>query len=209
MVDWDERFETGQYPRDPEPSALLERYVDVIPDGRALDVAAGSGRNAVFLADRGYRVDALDKSKSGLKITRERAVDRNVSGRLNCIQSDIPSYEFPADAYDLITISFYRAIDRFPDIKAALTDGGFLFVEHHLRTTDVVQTGPSGDRYRFASNELLYSMLDLTVLQYTERTETRSDGRDASVARILARNCSEPRQSYPSFGDTIDKKDAV
>jgi SAM-dependent methyltransferase len=199
MPDWDERFERGQYPQDPEPSRLLRRYVASCPDGRALDVAAGTGRNAVFLAERGYRVDALDSSRSGLEITRERATERGVGDRLACIQADVPSHAFPTDVYDLITVSFYRAVDRFPDLKEALTDGGILFVEHHLRTTDAVESGPSGDRYRFGSNELLRAMLDLTVLCYEERTETRDDGRNASIARIVARNSAGPRQSYPSL----------
>ena len=197
MVDWDERFRTGQYPREPEPSTLLKRYVESLPRGRALDVAAGTGRNAVFLADRGYRVDALDASRAGLEIARERAADRGVADRLNCIRGDVSTYEFPSEAYDLVTISFYRAIDRFPDITAALKAGGVLFVEHHLRTTDAVASGPSGDRYRFAANELLHASLDLTVLAYEERTERRSDGRSGAIARVVARNTSGQRQSYP------------
>jgi SAM-dependent methyltransferase len=197
MTDWDERFRTGQYPQDPEPSEMLRRYVDALPDGRALDVAAGTGRNAVFLADQGYRVDALDGSRPGLDITRNRAAERGVEDRLELIQTDIPSHAFPEQVYDLVTISFYRALDRLSDIKGSLTEGGVLFIEHHLRTSDPVSSGPSGDRYRFAANELLRSTLDLTVLSYEEKTETRSDGRKAAIARVVARKTSAPQQSYP------------
>jgi len=52
MTDWDDRFVSGEYPRAPEPSAVLRSYEPAIPDGRALDVAAGTGRNAVYLARR-------------------------------------------------------------------------------------------------------------------------------------------------------------
>lgn len=201
MADWDERFKTGQYPQDPDPSKLLRRYVDARSGGRALDIATGTGRNAVFLADSGYEVDALDKSRAGLEITRERAAERGVADRLNGIQADVQEYEFPHSAYDLVTISFYRAIDRFSDIKAALKDGGVLFVEHHLRTPDEVTSGPSSDRYRFAANELLYASLDFTILSYHARSETRDDGRKAAIARIVARKGSEQRQSYPSVED--------
>lgn len=199
MTDWDERFESGQYPQNTEPSRLLQRYVDALPPGRALDVATGTGRNAVFLADRGYRVDALDKSRSGLEITRDRAVECGRADRLELVQGDVPTYEFPTDTYDLVTISFYRAIDRFSDIKESLTEGGVLFVEHHLRTAEPTSSGPSGDRYRFAANELLHSALDLTVLAYEERTEARPDGRNAAIARVVARSTSGQRQSYPSL----------
>ena len=196
MVDWDERFESGSYPQHPDPAPVLKRYVDGSGDGRALDVATGTGRNAVFLAEHGYAVDALDKSRAGLETTRRNAAERGVAGNLNCIQTDIPSHTFPEGTYDIVTVSFYRAVDRFPDLKAALAPGGLFFVEHHLRTADPVEGGPSGDRYRFAANELLNSCLDLTVLSYEEGIEVRDDGRESAIARIVARNASG-RQSYP------------
>jgi SAM-dependent methyltransferase len=197
MTTWDERFREGEYPQNPDPSPVLEQYLSEIPDGRALDVATGTGRNAVFLAAAGYDVDALDQSREGLRITRGNAAENGVEDRLNLIQTDVPTHEFPTDRYDLITVSFYRAIDRFPDIKRALRDGGYLFVEHHLRSTDETPSGPSSDRYRFGANELLNACLDLTVIYYDASTEERPEDRRRASARILARNTHGQRQSYP------------
>ena len=241
MPTWDERFRRGEYPTEPDPATLLERWADRLPDGRALDVATGTGRNAVFLAEHGYEVDAVDRSRVGLEITMGNARDRGVADRVNPIQADLTEYGFPTDAYDVVTVSFYRTVDRLPDVRDALTDGGVLFVEHHLRTTDEIDLGPSGDRYRFAANELLRVCLDLTVLHYeagrerreAERSEAsncasgRSDQRErrhasreadrreasdrasgeaasreadgavGATARILARNSTGQRQSYP------------
>jgi SAM-dependent methyltransferase len=197
MPTWDDRFREGAYPTDPDPSPVLERYVDSFPDGRALDIATGTGRNAVFLADRGYRVDAVDQSRTGLEITRENARERGVDDRIELLQADIPEYAFPEAAYDVVTVSFYRCVDRLPDIKEALTDGGVLFVQHHLRTTDDLEAGPSTDRYRFAANELLNACLDMTVLYYDAATERRDDGRRAANTQIIARNSTGTRQSYP------------
>jgi SAM-dependent methyltransferase len=197
MTTWDERFREGDYPQDPAPNPVLRDYVDELPTGRALDVATGTGRNAVFLAESGYDVDAVDQSREGLRITRENAADRGVADRLNLVQADLTDYCFPTERYDLVTISFYRAVDRFPDVKESLVGGGYLFVEHHLRTSDPTDSGPSSDRYRFASNELLYACLDLTVLYYDETTEVRPDGRRRAAARVLARKSSGTRQSYP------------
>jgi SAM-dependent methyltransferase len=199
MTTWDERFRNEEYPTNPDPSPVLERYLDACPDGRALDIATGTGRNAVFLASEGYRVDALDQSREGLRTARENARDRSVADRVDWIQADVGSYEFPPSTYDLVTISFYRAVDRFPDIKEALTPGGVLFVQHHLRTADPVESGPDGDRYRFASNELLHACLDLTVLHYTERTDVREDDHRSAIAEIVARNTSGHHQSYPEI----------
>ena len=151
----------------------------------------------MFLADAGYTVDAIDQSRVGLELTHERASERGVADRLNPIQADVTSYEFPTDRYELITISFYRAIDRFPDIKEALVPGGYLFVQHHLRSTESTPSGPSSDRYRFGANELLHACLDLTVLYYDEVTEERPGDRRRANARILARNSSGVRQDYP------------
>lgn len=198
MTTWDERFREGEYPQDPDPTAVLERYVETFPDGRALDVATGTGRNAVFLAEQGYRVDALDRSREGLKIARQNAADRGVTGNTDWIRADATEYCYPADTYDVITISFYRAVDRLPDIKEALTADGVLFMQHHLRSTDDIDVGPSGDRYRFPANELLHVCLDLTVLYYDERTEVRPDGRKSATAQVIARNAAAPRQSYPN-----------
>jgi SAM-dependent methyltransferase len=197
MTSWDERFRRGEYPADPDPSPVLQGVLEDVPDGRALDVAAGTGRNAVFLAAAGYEVDAVDRSRVGLRRAREHAADRGVADRLNCIQADVPTYEFPRATYDLVTMSFYRTVDRLPDIKAALAPGGYLFVEHHLRSTDDTPSGPSTDRYRFAANELLRACLDLTVLYYDEATEERPGDRRRASVRILARNSSGQRQSYP------------
>ena len=196
MTSWDERFSTGEYPTDPDPSPVLQRYVETFPDGRALDVATGTGRNAVFLAEEGYRVDGIDQSREGLAIARENAEDRGVGDRTNWIQADVPEYAFPEATYDVVTISFYRAIDRFPDIKEALKPGGILFVQHHLRTTDEATSGPSGDRYRYAANELLHACLDLTVLYFDAATED-SERRTSATTQIIARNTSGHHQSYP------------
>jgi SAM-dependent methyltransferase len=199
MTDWDERFRTGQYPTDPDPSPLLEAHVDSLPDGRALDVATGTGRNAVFLAERGYDVVGLDRSREGLRIARENARERGVDARAEWIETDVNEHVFPRSAFDVVTISFFRPVDRLGDVKAALRPGGVLFVEHHARTTDPTDAGPSGDRYRFGANELLHACLDLTVLRFEVGTETRWDGRRAALTRILARNTTGQWQSYPEL----------
>lgn len=197
MADWDERFASGEYPRAPEPSPVLRSYEPAISDGRALDVAAGTGRNAVFLADAGYDVDALDASREGLRIIGERAADRGIGDRIESVLGDVETYGFPSETYELITVSFFHVLDRFADLAEALVPGGYLFVEGHLRSASPTPSGPSDDRYRFAANELLRSGLGLTVLYYDETTEERPDDRRRATARLLARRSTGGRQSYP------------
>ncbi|WP_396613528.1 class I SAM-dependent methyltransferase (plasmid) [Haloferax sp. S1W] len=196
-MEWDERFREGEYPTNPDPSPVLRAYAETFPEGQALDVATGTGRNALFLAEQGYDVDALDFSEEGLRIVRENARDKGVDDRIETVQADAETYDFPADTYDVITISFYRTLDRLGDIKSALNPGGVLFYQHHLRSDPPATVGPRTDRYRLRSNELLHACLDLTVLYYEESTE-QVDGRTSASATVIARNSHGGAQSYPT-----------
>jgi SAM-dependent methyltransferase len=207
MVTWDERFRNEEYPVDAEPSDLLKRFVATLDGGRALDVATGTGRNAVHLAGEGYDVVGLDRSVEGLRIARERATERGVEDRCEWVQTDLVEHEFATEAYDLVTVSFFRVVDRLMDVLDALRPGGILFVEHHLRTTGAVDRGPSGDRYRFGANELLHAALPLTVLHFETRTEER-DGRRGAVTRVVARNTHGTRQSYPEVPASVPDPDS-
>jgi SAM-dependent methyltransferase len=206
MTSWDERFRDGDYPHEPEPSPVLRSMVETFPDGRALDVATGTGRNAVFLAEAGYDVDAIDQSREGLRITRERAEQRGITDRLSLVHADAKEYDYPESRYDVVTISFFRTLDRLNDVKDALRPGGILFYQHHLRSPEAT-VGPSGDRYRFRANELLHACLDLTVLSYeasTDYTDHHGEGdgggdsdRVSATATVVARNSHGGTQSYP------------
>lgn len=193
MTTWDERFRTGEYPSTLDPSPVLREYVDEVDAGRALDVACGTGRNAVFLARQGYETDALDQSAEGLRITRENAADSDVDDRINLIQADATQFDYPERYYDVVTVSFFRNIDRLGDIKAALECGGLLFYQHHLRSDPPAEAGPDTPRNRFGSNELLHACLDLTVLYYEESSEIWQ-GQLSTTVEIVAR---KDTQSYP------------
>jgi SAM-dependent methyltransferase len=196
MTTWDERFRDGDYPAHPDPSPVLREYVEPTTDGRALDVACGTGRNSLFLAEQGYEVDALDQSAEGLRMTRETATAQGVADRVNLIQADATEFDYPAGRYDVVTISFFRVLDRLSDLKAALGPDGLFFYQHHLRSVPPAGKGPSSDRYRFRANELLHACLDLTVL-YFEASSEQADGRLSATAEVVARNSHGGAQSYP------------
>ena len=198
---WNEKYSTDddfQLPDDPIPE--LEDYVDHCPDGRALDVATGTGRNALFLAEHGYDVEAVDVSDRALEIARGKAQERDLEGDVEWIRADLAEADLEADAYDVITVSFFAALDLLPDLKEALAPDGVLVYEHHLRSTDDIEIGPSSDRYRFRSNDLLRACLDLTILHYEEKLRTVNDG-TVAVATLVARDSSGGAQSYPRLSD--------
>ncbi len=70
---WDERYRAGAYAGRTWPSELLSRWIDRLPAGRALDLACGAGRNALFLACHRYRVKAVDISAEALQRPSEAA----------------------------------------------------------------------------------------------------------------------------------------
>jgi SAM-dependent methyltransferase len=193
---WEERYRTGDFDPPETPSPLLEEVVDLLPEGRALDVATGTGRNALFLAAQDYAVDAIDISEAALAVARERAAERSVE--VDWVRADLEEYEFPEGAYDVVMVDFYTAFDRLPDLKGALAPDGVLLYEHHLRSAEPVDRGPEGDRYRFRSNDLLHACLDLTVLRYEETTRT-IEGRTAALVTLVARNSAGGAQQYPEF----------
>lgn len=195
--DWDDRYQTGSYSPRSYPSDLLVKNAEWLPQGRALDLATGAGRNALYLANRGYDVDAIDISSTALDIARTQADERSLD--VNWIRADIEEDDLPDTAYDVIVVSFYLT-GRLRDLKNRLTPGGVLLYEHHVRSTDPVDRGPS-DQYRFSSNELLRACLDLTVLRYTESTRIFESGdragQDAAIASLVAQNSPGGALSYP------------
>ena len=195
---WNEKYSTDEefdLPDDPIPE--LGRRVDALPPGRALDVATGTGRNARFLASEGYDVDAVDVSDEALDRAARAARDDGVDERVTWLRSDVADFEFETSAYDVITVSYFAALDLLPDIKEALAPDGVLIYEHHLRSSDPIDIGPSNDRYRFRANDLLRACLDLTVLEYRERTRLDEEGRTQAVATLVGRNSTGGCQSYP------------
>jgi len=193
---WNEKYSTdAEFDLPDHPIPALERLIDAFPTGRALDVATGTGRNARFLARQGYEVDAVDVSDEALDQASRAADAEGVD--VNWIRSDIADYAFEPAAYDVITVSFFAALEHLPEIKEALAPGGVLVYEHHLRSSDDIDIGPSSDRYRYRSNDLLRACLDLTILEYRERRRLDEAGRTQAVATLVGRKSTGGAQSYP------------
>src|SRR4029079_4815374 len=76
---WDERYSTEEYAYGTKPNEFLEANYKHIPKGRVLSLAEGEGRNAVFLAQQGYEVTAVDASSVGINKAKKLAEANNVS----------------------------------------------------------------------------------------------------------------------------------
>ena len=101
---WNHRYATDSQ-RKHNPVELLVDWLPKLPRGRALDVACGAGRNALLLAQAGYRVDAIDISSEGLNLARQKAESQGLE--INWIEQDLDeSREFDRN-YDLIVVMWY------------------------------------------------------------------------------------------------------
>ena len=182
---WDERYATGTYRPRASSGPFLEGWINRFPAGRALDLACGTGRHALRLAEAGHRVTAVDISAVAIDTARAAADERGLA--VDWVVADLDSHPLPTGAYQLITVIRYVNRSLWPRLTEALAPGGWLLIEHHMQTTlDVA--GPRSPDFRVAPQELLERFSDLHVLLYEEVLEPADldDGRYA-LARIVAR----------------------
>lgn len=116
---WEERFQTSEYVFGTAPAAFMKRHeTRFAPGARALSVADGEGRNAVFLAERGLDVTALEYAPSAIAKARRLAESRGV--QVDFREVDVLDYDWP-ERYDIILGVFIQFAG--PELRGALFDG--------------------------------------------------------------------------------------
>jgi SAM-dependent methyltransferase len=101
---WDERYSTDSYAYGIEPNDFLKEMSARLPTGKVLCLAEGEGRNAVWLAQQGYQVTAVDASEVGLQKARQLAELRGVE--ITMVHADLADFEIEADYWDVIVSIF-------------------------------------------------------------------------------------------------------
>jgi len=146
-ADWDARYAKAQQWSD-EPNALAAQLLAALPPGRALDLAAGEGRMALWLASLGWQVTALDFSAAGLARGRTRAGQRGLD--VDWQVADATTVDLEPASYDLVLV-LYLHLTR-PELTAALlraaaslAPGGLLLALGHDRDNLVRGTGGPQD----------------------------------------------------------------
>ena len=164
---WDEKHagKGGDQP----PSSFLTEILSSAPwrivSGRALDVATGRGRNARFLAERGFSVDAMDISEVALQEAQKAAAGKGLA--INFIQAELEQAALPGAAYDLIINFNFLERSLVPKMKNALKLGGHLIFETYLVDQRVLGH-PRNPAFLLGHNELLELFRDFRVLYYRE-----------------------------------------
>jgi tellurite methyltransferase len=163
LQQWNERYRAGEQLFD-TPSPLVERFAGALTPGNALDLASGPGRNAVYLAEQGWRVTAVDGSPVAIDALLARARQRNLN--IDARVADLERSEFSIElaAYDLICDCYYLQRSLFPHMKAGLRPGGMLIAIVHLAEADQ----PRGTPTRAIPGELRSYFPDWMILHYYE-----------------------------------------
>ena len=158
---WDNRYR-GQTPG--APLSLLSDMAYLLPTtGHALDLACGTGANALLLAGRGLQTQAWDISAVAVETLTGHAGDLPLDAQQRDVVAEPPA---PA-TFDVICVAHFLDRELCPAIAAALRPGGLLFYQTFTRDR-VDDTGPSSSRYRLESNELLRLFAGLTVRYFRE-----------------------------------------
>jgi SAM-dependent methyltransferase len=130
---WDERYGAPGFAYGTMPNRWLEARASAIrPGGRVLTLGEGEGRNAVWLAEQGFSVDAVDASAVGLEKSRELAARRGV--RLRTQVDDLATYRPESKAYDALVLVFVHLPPTIRNLvhtagARALRPGGVLIIE--------------------------------------------------------------------------------
>lgn len=166
---WDERHAAHDPIESPDPDPTLLAEVGSLPPGLALDVACGDGRNAIWLASRGWQVTGVDFSRVAL----ERAArSSGLAGvEVQWWQEDLLTWDPPAGRFDLVTVLFLhlpeaerRAVYR--RVAAAVRPGGTLLVVGHDRTNLAEgQGGPQDPDVLFTPAEIAAELPGFDVVR--------------------------------------------
>jgi SAM-dependent methyltransferase len=181
---WDGRYRDGAYGERTHPTALLAEWLPKVTRGRALDIACGAGRNALYLAALGFDVTALDISAVALERARRIAAARGLVVTWTCADLDDPA-ALPSGEFDLIVWVRYVHRTLMPHLLARLKPGGTLVCEQHL-TTDLHVVGPSTPGFRLAPGELSRAAEGLRVVHEDEGPVVDPDGRTVALAQLVA-----------------------
>jgi SAM-dependent methyltransferase len=151
-LSWDERYRSGEHLLD-TPAPLVAHVIQKLPAGRALDLACGAGRHALLLAERGWRVTAVDASRVAIEIVRERARERRLELEACAADLEKQEFEIQPQSFDLICVCCYLQRDLFPAIRAGARPGSIVIAIIHT-VDDSPDVKPMNPEFLLRNGEL-------------------------------------------------------
>ncbi|MQS17730.1 class I SAM-dependent methyltransferase [Streptomyces kaniharaensis] len=167
--DWDDRYAASELVWGAEPNMWVVRELTGRTPGRALDVAAGEGRNAIWLAAQGWEVTGFDFSAVAVERAERLTAELpdEVADRLTWRHDDARTFEPPATGYDLVLVAYLQvpARDRRTALRHAadaLAPGGTLLViGHDLHNLTEGIGGPQDPRVLYTPDDVLADLAGL------------------------------------------------
>lgn len=184
---WDERYAGTELVWSAEPNRFLAAEVGGLTPGRALDVACGEGRNAVWLASLGWTVTGVDFSPVGLDKAHRLAQERGVS--VEWVTADVTTYEPPAGAFDLVVVLYLHlpapalAVVLARAAHALAPGGTFLLVAHDETNLTEGYGGPQDATVLYGPDDVVAALRDLTI-ERAERIRRPVDTGERTVDAI-------------------------
>lgn len=192
--EWDQRYSTTELIWTAEANRFVVAETESMPAGRALDLAAGEGRNAIWLAQRGWTATAVDFSEVALEKGGQLASRLGVADRLAWVCADVVTWTPHQAAYDLVVIAYlHLPADELTTVVGhaarALSPGGNLVVVGHDVTNLRGGTGGPQDASILYTPEGVRAAADVAGLTVTkartvERPTASGAARDTLVTAV-------------------------
>lgn len=170
------------------PADWLVQHRTLLSAGRALDLACGRGRHAIYLAREGFQVDAWGRDADALETLRAQATARGITTITTRLVDLERAPEIPAGSFDVILVRYYLQRDLMPQIVRALKPGGLLVYETFLIDNHERFNHPRRREFCLNHNELLSLSAGLRVLAYREGAHDPQKG--PFVASLVAQRPS-------------------
>jgi len=170
---WNEKYKKEDFPE--EPSEIVKNFYKLAKKGKALDIAAGTGRNSIFLKEKGFDVEAVDISDVALEKLNKK--DLNIK----TVLADLDNYHINENMYELIININFLNRNLIPQIKEGLKKEGVIIFE-----TFVLNEESKTKQFYLRNNELLHLFLDFYIVFYQEKDVIKYDGRKGRKAYLVA-----------------------
>lgn len=192
---WNDRYRDTELVWSAGPNQFVEAICRDLPPGRAIDLAAGEGRNAIWLAEQGWQTTAVDFSDVAIDKARQIADRRGVE--IDAQAADLTTYEPTPGGYDLVVVAYLQLADTelSPILRraaAAVAPGGtFLLVNHDVENLERGYGGPQHESVLTNPKQVAAAIGDSLVVERAEVVErgvTTDDGaRIALDTLVVAR----------------------